>query len=736
VRLYRFSRAVWVVGVITVGLLSSHIFAQGGKWGPPPVPSDLFNDGKTEGKNPQPTHRLASTDCDDCQKIVKELQAALDDWYVMQLAEAKDIQVNYQAEDAAAQQQAKNKLKDDAMAGLGQPNAKDLDAKQKQQKKDAKDKKATHGSKDALAKEIKRLADALQDCLKKCAPTPTPTATPTTEEEVTPTPPPTPEKEVPPPPVFDIKVPKLPPCFDTERDREKYRKELTEVFEKLKQARKNYDQTMAEPPNQAWADFKATLQKALADVADQNTPGDDGKDKIDKVPKPCPKTATGGGTGKTPTPTPKGKPKKAPRVTTGGNVSYGGGPTEDFCTQISENKIKIDTVGTGETIGHVADLVIENLTDQPIECAIPPMVLESRSGKSQHYESRGGKTVEVAPHQKKTVPLDGVCLARNKPPVSKGVGGDLAFNDCDPDARIGHDDAHRMVDIVESKYVAADKLEEEGKLKDMPYRDPKKRKDIVVQWSTWADPRISDVTGAPPATKDDLKKVVYKQAEEQGPMTPDKKKKIDEGIDTIFDKIELTTQKAKDLEKPPPEEETTPAMPSGPGENVSNDTPTPAPQTEEKKKKIGKNKKKKKYPKPIQDWVDKKNAADDAQDKLHWEQNSYHWALIGYCDKNSKHWRELLDACTEARKKAKADGATQADKDNADKVCNELKKQEDELAKDFNKTEEGQKASDKVNEAQKAADKASAEEKEAGKNIDQATKDAVNEEEKKVKAVW
>src|SRR5205807_2195760 len=110
-----------------------------------------------------------------------------------------------------------------------------------------------------------------------------------------------------------------------------------------------------------------------------------------------------------------------------------------------------------------------------------------------------------------------------------------------------------------------------------------------------------------------------------------------------------------------------------------------------------------------------------------------------YCQKNSPHWRELKDACNQARKKAEAEGATQADKDNADKVCKELKKQEDELAKDFNKTEEGKKESDKVNEAQKAADKAAADEKEAGKNVDQPTKDAVNEEEKKhppVPAVW
>src|SRR5262249_19535714 len=34
------------------------------------------------------------------------------------------------------------------------------------------------------------------------------------------------------------------------------------------------------------------------------------------------------------------------------------------------------------------------------------------------------------------------------------------------------------------------------------------------------------------------------------PMSPETKKKVDQGIDTIFEKVELTTAKAKDLEQP------------------------------------------------------------------------------------------------------------------------------------------------------------------------------------------
>ena len=502
-------------------------------------------------------------------------------------------------------------------------------------------------------------------------------------------------------------------------------------------------------PDSAWGVYWKKKQEIHEKSADELQKIIDDAADAKKTPVPCPKkTTTGGGTGKAPTPTPPGKPKR-PRVRTGGNVSFddgGAGLSEGFCALISENKIRIDdTFGTGETIGHVADLVIENLTDQPIEVTIPPMVLESRSRKNQHYGSRGGDTVEVPPHSKKKVPLDGICLARNKPPVGKDVGGDLAINDCDPDVHISHDDAHRMMRIAESKYEAADKLEEEGKLKDMPYRDPKKRKEIVEQWSTWADPRISDVTGAPPATKDDLKKVVYKQL----PHTPtgDEKKKLDDGIDTLWDKIELTTEKAKDLEKPRPEEEATPTEnetpPGGSGVNVTNNTPTPEPQTQEKPKKP---KKKKKYPKPIQEWVDKYNAAQDAEEKNKWAKSDYDFKKKKYFDK-SKHHQDLVDKIKklQAQLSSPLNNNTAAENDKLikerDDAKAELEKLEKDLEKDFQQTDDGKKAFDDYHDAEKNAQNAQDEAKKAEDKLPPGVdkdgiKKAEEEEKKMMKMTW
>ena len=279
----------------------------------------------------------------------------------------------------------------------------------------------------------------------------------------------------------------------------------------------------------------------------------------------------------------KAKEDQSKKGTTGQSTS------PNLGALLSDNKVRVETSGTGETIGHIADLKIENLTDQPLKFAVAPMILESGSGRNQHYACPKGQTVGLHPRETKKIPVDGICIARNKPPVGKGVTGDLVINEGDPTlppdpkSHIKPKDANKLLRLCTSKYDAADKLLKDGALKDIPYADPKKKKDIVVQWSTWTDPQISELTGAPPATKEDLKKVVYKQVEEQGPVTPDRKKKIDQGIDTIFEKVELTTAKAKGLEKPDPfatveltGEQAKGGTQTGGAINTGNDTNSPA----------------------------------------------------------------------------------------------------------------------------------------------------------------
>ncbi len=416
-----------------------------------------------------------------------------------------------------------------------------------------------------------------------------------------------------------------------------------------------------------------------------------------------------------------------------------GEPGNTISSLILRNKLAVEIAGTGQTIGPVANCLIQNQTAQPVSFMIPPMVLESSSGKNQHYACPSEQPMVLGPKQSFTVPIEGVCLDRSKPPVGNGVTGDLVINEGNPQlqmpgSHLPAQDANTMLTLASSKYDAADELQKEGKLKDMPYRDKQKQKDIVIQWSVWGDPEICGITGAKPATKDELKQVVYKQVEKQGPMSRATKKKVDQGIDTIFEKVELTSSKAKELEEPEEEE-----MIAGNSVNISNDTPTPGPQTQEKKKKKDKKDKKKKgyvyrfdwwdefvkeY--PFADWLQKKFKAGWADDAKADANDDYNKKFQDFLS-GKKSYNDLKTQRDDAEKKAKAAGATDADKDAFNKLDNELKKLENNFKQDFNKTDDGKQAMTDLYKAEKAADEAHATERDASKNIDQATKDAVDD---------
>src|SRR5207253_2540035 len=46
--------------------------------------------------------------------------------------------------------------------------------------------------------------------------------------------------------------------------------------------------------------------------------------------------------------------------------------------ELGDGKISYEASGTGETIGHIADLEIKNLVKETLEVLIPPGVLESK----------------------------------------------------------------------------------------------------------------------------------------------------------------------------------------------------------------------------------------------------------------------------------------------------------------------------------------------------------------------
>lgn len=224
----------------------------------------------------------------------------------------------------------------------------------------------------------------------------------------------------------------------------------------------------------------------------------------------------------------------------------------------SAGKIAVTTVGTGNSIGHVADLRIANLTGERMAVPVPAMLLESRSRRFQHYACPHAQTVSLGAHGTRTVPIDGVCLVRTKPPVGKGVTGELIVCDGnpatprDPDSHFTAKEAGKLTRVAKSYCDAADKLEREGAFRDIPYREPKKRKEIATQWGVWSDPKIATITHEKRATKQDFKRTIIRQAEKKEPLTVEKRQELDRGIDEIFKQVQLTGKEAKTLEEPDP----------------------------------------------------------------------------------------------------------------------------------------------------------------------------------------
>jgi hypothetical protein len=385
---------------------------------------------------------------------------------------------------------------------------------------------------------------------------------------------------------------------------------------------------------------------------------------------------------------------------------------EKFFELMKSGKITFESSGTGETIGHIADLDLKNTTNESLAFYIPPLVVESKSGRNQDYVVPEGEKVTLNPGETRTVPLDGTCLERNRPPEPFGKTDDIVLNDGEFDSvAFHHFDPHEvreLLQMVESKYRAVDKLEEEGGFKNFPYTDEEERKEIAVQWSTWEDPRVSDLTAAPPVEKEDFKQNVDRQANEHGPVSKEARRKLDQGTDSMWDGIELTSEKAKDLE----------AQPGGSAIQVSDETASPPPQTEEKKlKKIRtkeeqeKKEKRKEDRKNWDDWKKKQLILYAAMLKKTVAQSTYNKARQDYFEKSDKYRAARAKREAEAKK-----GHLLQNPDLADAIVN-LTNIEVELEKEFLKTAEAKPLKGDLDNANKALEKADADEKAAKERI-------------------
>ena len=221
-------------------------------------------------------------------------------------------------------------------------------------------------------------------------------------------------------------------------------------------------------------------------------------------------------------------------------------------------RLEVVTAGCGNSTGHVADLRLRNLTADSLRVEVPPLLLESRSGKFQHYACPFGQTIRIAAQGTATVPLEGLCLIHARPAVGNGVTGELLPNDGNPNlprpagSHFTSTDARKLLRVAESYYLASQELERRGAYRHLPYRDSQTRTKVATQVGVWQDPQVAKLTGTKPVTKQEIEHACVDEQENKQPFTPETKEKLEQGVEEVSKAVTLTTQEAKVHERPDP----------------------------------------------------------------------------------------------------------------------------------------------------------------------------------------
>jgi len=206
-----------------------------------------------------------------------------------------------------------------------------------------------------------------------------------------------------------------------------------------------------------------------------------------------------------------------------------------FPTKLDPEKVSISIAGTKETIGHVATLTLINHSDEAFFIRIPPTILASKTGKVQNYALTQTVETTLGPRETKAIPLTGICLDARVRPAGPEDKDELML--LDPETL----DANWRTQLGGALAVkkTTRELQRKGVYKTPYSPQPEKERDTLDEWTTWL---FVSILKGNPITKMDLKKKVYEKA---GEITPEKKEKLDPGVNDLWYAIKLTGAEAK-----------------------------------------------------------------------------------------------------------------------------------------------------------------------------------------------
>lgn len=279
------------------------------------------------------------------------------------------------------------------------------------------------------------------------------------------------------------------------------------------------------------------------------------------------------------------------------------GATE-LATLVAEGKLAVTLTGTGETIGHIADLTLRNISGQPLQTiAMMSRVLDSVSGQAQPYCIAGGlpggagdapgyiapmfSTLQpgaIQPLDTKVPVLDPIFKNlfkdRNKTEplmiiitpkilttaamkINLGPGAEavasvngVCLDGHKPPVAKGNTtdmafakpaDADALASLagtvqgVDNIIATTRQLQALKKFTTPFSGQPDKERCTVVQWTTWA---FTSATTSKPITQNDLAAKVHEQT---GAKTDEQKAQLQPGVNQIWNAVQLTGAGAKVL---------------------------------------------------------------------------------------------------------------------------------------------------------------------------------------------
>lgn len=210
---------------------------------------------------------------------------------------------------------------------------------------------------------------------------------------------------------------------------------------------------------------------------------------------------------------------------------------------LSQNgTLQVRATGTGNTTGHIANLIVFNPSSEAQTFTFPASYIPS-GGQYQPYVVPTGTSVSVPPGSTANLPVEGYCTDIYLPPVPSGHKMP-PFSDWQTAAQ--NPAAANLLDAIQRLSTAFETLKEDGAVSTPFSSNPNQEREAVIQQSFWI------YTAHGKYTREEFSANTIKQFESTSGQkftdsAPEAQKSVEQGVLDFWNTFEAVGAKAKVL---------------------------------------------------------------------------------------------------------------------------------------------------------------------------------------------